>query len=136
MSVNFHESIDDHLLLENFLDNFYKAISFYRVNEFDAGYFASLFTKDASITNTEKSVTINQYIEEFTTIMREFPHIFKYGFIEQQINYTYTKKDNTIRVDSHYKKAYNKSNETGINHMQIIQLNDQFYISAITYEEF
>lgn len=124
-----------------FLQQFYQLISFEH-NETLNENFATLFSDDAFILNLENKQrqTIQEYIDEFHSIVKEYPQLFVNGFHEKQLRFEIINEDaSQILLSSTYEKRYSQNNkesiEYGENYMSIKKMDDNFKITMISYQD-
>lgn len=127
--------------INEFLELFYKSISFECGEEFKSSAFRELFYPFAVLVESNNSVykhkSIEQHIKEFENVIKEYPQLFISGFHEVQIECEILQNDKYFLVSSTYKKTYSREQkdviEYGKNNMTIINDNGQFKIVSITW---
>ena len=127
-------------MIEAFLDEFYRAISFGAGEPFPAERLRALFRPDALLLEKgEKggyeARTIETHIREFETAVRDYPGLFEAGFQERQTGLEWTELEGVFFVRSRYEKRYTRQHapvvETGINHMTVVKDGARLRIACV-----
>ena len=127
-------------MLEEFLARFYDTISFAAGESFPSRDFRILFRPDALLLEqteggTYAAKTLDEYIREFETAVRDNPQLFVEGFRERQTDMTWTRREDVFRVHSSYEKRYARGGapvlETGTNHMTIVAEGGKLCIACV-----
>ena len=114
-------------MLGEFMARFYQAISFEPGEPFPAERFRVLFRPDALLLEKVDtgyiSKTADGYIQEFETVVRDYPELFAEGFTERQTSLEWTEQNGVYLVHSGYEKRYIRDGkpvtERGVNHFTI-----------------
>ena len=115
-------------MIEDFLKQFYRAISFQKNEEWDSQKFEELFLEQASLIEENEGryaqQTVAQYIRQFQMIQREYPEFFMNGFYEKQLSYDVIETENAYLIASRYEKHYTKEADSvveyGTNNLMLI----------------
>ena len=79
--------------------------------------------------------TLDEYIREFETAVRDNPQLFVEGFRERQTDMTWTRREDVFLVHSSYEKRYARGGapvlETGTNHMTIVAEGGKLCIACV-----
>lgn len=126
-------------MLENFLNQFYERISFKYGEGFKEKAFAKLFLPNAVLMEkVEKEYiqkSVREHIEEFNSVIAEYPCLFVRGFNEKQLEYSFIENEDCILVSSKYEKTYYRNEEEvveqGINNMIIVKHEGLLKIASI-----
>lgn len=125
--------------INEFLEGFYKIISFEQGESFKSETFRELFHPTAllfeKVDGGYKTKTIGEHIQEFEDVIKDYPQLFVKGFHEVQIDYEIIESEACYLISSTYKKTYWKNGqeviEYGKNNMTIIGDGDKFKITCI-----
>ena len=113
---------------DEFLDRFYRIISFGPGEPFPADGFRALFLPDALLLERTQTgyaaKTVEEHIREFEAAVRDYPHLFTAGFTERQTSLEWTQQNGVYLVHSGYEKRYTRAGEPvtehGVNHFTIL----------------
>ncbi len=126
-------------MLSDFLQEFYKTISF-KTNEcFKEIAYRNFFIDNAALIEQSSEgyiqKTLDTHISEFNEAIVNYPQLFMSGFIERQLSFSFVENSDTFLVSSEYTKSYTRDNEivveTGTNNMIIVKHQDTFKIVSI-----
>ena len=115
-------------MLDEFMAQFYQAISFGPGEPFPAERFRALFRSDVLLLERTDagyiSKATDEHIQEFETAMRDYPELFAEGFTERQTSLEWTEQNGVYLVHSGYEKRYIRGGEPvtecGVNHFTIL----------------
>lgn len=115
-------------MLDEFMAQFYQAISFEPGEPFPAERFRALFRLDALLLERAGagyvSKTADEHIREFETAVRDHPQLFSEGFAERQTSLEWMEQNGVYFVHSGYEKRYMRGGkpvtECGANHFTIL----------------
>ncbi len=101
--------------LKVFLESFYDAISFEKVQDFDTAKFTTLFLENAYLVERNgdllKTETITEYIENFLSDVVNFPENYTNGLKETQVEFEGIIDDNFCVAKSKYIKEFYNGEE-------------------------
>ncbi len=126
-------------MINKFLGDFYKTISFECGESFKSEKFKKFFLPNAVLMEKNDGKyaqkTIDEHIAEFDVAIRDYPHLFVKGFHEVQTDYSIIENEDCILVSSKYKKNYCRNGENiteyGTNNMIIVRFNNEYKIASI-----
>ena len=115
-------------MLDEFMAQFYQAISFGPGDPFPAERFRALFRLDALLLERAGSgylsKAVDEHIREFETAARDHPELFAKGFTERQTSLEWMEQNGVYLVHSGYEKRYMRGGkpvtECGANHFTIL----------------
>ncbi|ABX43553.1 hypothetical protein [Lachnoclostridium phytofermentans] len=116
-------------MLHTFIKDYYNTISFDRVEEWKEEALRDFFVRNAILFEYKDGIyhrkTIEEYVSEFTSLIKFHPECFEKGFQEKQVSVKIIENDIGMLVSSEYEKCYRISGkeikEYGINNMSIVK---------------
>ena len=128
-------------MLHKFIKDFYNTLSFETSNDWKEEEFRDFFLSDAVLMECKDGIyqrkTIEEYISEFSAVIKFHPEIFEKGFQEKQVNVKVIENDISTLVSSEYEKTYQVEGkdikEFGTNNMTVIQKDGTLKIACLVW---
>ncbi|HCL02878.1 MAG TPA: hypothetical protein DHW61_10790 [Lachnoclostridium phytofermentans] len=126
-------------MLHTFIKDFYKTISFDKGEEWREEAFREYFLSDAILFECKVGCyhrkTIDEFVSEFTSLIKFHPEYFENGFQEKQVNVKIIENDISTLTSSEYEKCYcisgKEVKEYGIFNMSIVKKDGTLKIACL-----